>query len=102
MPNHRRSVILDKSFLQSESKECRRLQFLKEAGCIFVLTDTLIYELCTNVDKKPQRNDQWPATQRKLFPFADCIEIWRHTAELLQTEIKTQKPIDSPINQTVT
>jgi hypothetical protein len=102
MPNNRRSVILDKSFLQAESKDCRRLHFLKDAGCIFVLTDTLIYELCTNVDKKTQRNDQWPATQRKLFPFADCIEIWQHTAELLQTEIKTQKPINSPINQTVT
>ena len=97
MPNQRRSVILDKSFLQAESKDCRRLQFLKDAGCIFVLTDTLIYELCTDINK-----DQWPATQRKLFPFADCIEIWQHTADLLRTEIKTQKPIYSPINQTVT
>ena len=102
MPNQRRSVILDKSFLQAESKDCNRLHFLKDAGCVFVLTDTLIYELCTNIDKKTQRNDQWPAIQRKLFPFADRIEIWRHTADILRIEIETQRPINSPINEAVT
>lgn len=93
----KRSVILDKSFIQAESKDSKRLHFLKDAGCVFILTDTLIYELCTDSNKK-----QWPAIQRKLFPFADCIEIWRHTADLLRTEIETQKPTDSPINKTAT
>jgi hypothetical protein len=97
MPNQRRKVILDKSFLQAESIDCRRLQFLKDAGCIFVLTDTLIYELCTD-----SKNTQWPATQRKLFHFADCIEVWRHTMDLLKMEIAKQSPITSPIDQEAT
>jgi hypothetical protein len=97
MPNQQRKVILDKSFLQAENQDVRRLQLLKDAGCIFVLTDTLFYELCTDCQQK-----QWPASQRKLFPFADSIEAWRHTMELLRQEVADQCPIASPKDQETT
>ena len=90
-------MILDKSFIQAESKDCRRLQHLKDAGCVFVLIDTLIYELCTD-----SKNTQWPATQRKLFAFADRIEVWRHTDELLSMEVSAQSPTTSPIDEDAT
>ena len=94
MPAQDRRVILDKSFIQTESKESRRLHLLSDAGCVFILTDMLIYELCTD-----SLTTQWPSTQRKLFPFADRIEVWRHTAELLKSEITDQTPIISPIDR---
>lgn len=90
-------VILDKSFLQAESSDGQRLALLRDCGALFVLTDTLIYELCTDV-----KTTQWPATQRKLFPIADNIEVWRHMAELLRLEIADQRPMQSPVDQDAT
>lgn len=87
-------VILDKSFLQAESRDGKRLALLRDCGALFVLTDTLLYELCTDA-----RTAQWPATQMKLFPIADNIEVWRHTAELMRLEIANQSPLQSPVDQ---
>jgi hypothetical protein len=92
-----RRVILDKSFLQGESRNGHRLQLLADSGATFVLTDTLIYEFCT--DSQPT---QWPATQRKLFPFADKIEVWHHASDLLRLEIAQQRPVDFPIDREAT
>lgn len=97
MPPLQRKVILDKSFIQAESRDRRRLHFLQNVGCTFILTDTLIYELCTD-----SQSTQWPATQRKLFPFANYIEVWNHTSDLLRTEIAEQRPTTSPIDQEAT
>jgi hypothetical protein len=94
MPVQERKVILDKSFLQAESRDGRRLHALKEAGCMFIVNDMLVYELCTD-----GRTNQWPATQRKLFPFADRIEVWKHTSELLKSEIADQRPTAFPIDE---
>ena len=90
-------VILDKSFLQAENRECQRLHFLRNAGYSFVLIDTLAYELGTDKNKA-----QWPATLNKLEKFADHIEVWFHTADLLKHEIRTQSPMDSPIDRKTT
>ncbi len=83
-----RKVILDKSFLQAESKACPRLGALRLSGCTFVLTDTLVYELCTG-----RRDRLWIEAQRKPWEFADSIEVWWHTAELLGHEIAMQAPV---------
>ncbi|GEM_PF-4236873 len=90
-------VILDKSFLQAETQRGERLQLLRDCGASFVLTDTLIYEFCTDA-----RTAQWPATQRKLFLIADSVEVWRHNGELLKMEIDQQRPVDSPVDQEAT
>ena len=90
-------VILDKSFLQAESQRGELLCLLRDCGASFVLTDTLIYELCTDANSA-----QWPATQKKLFLIADHVEIWRHVSELLQLEIDRQEPVGSPVNQEAT
>lgn len=92
-----KQVILDKSFLQAESRNGKRLRLLAECGASFILTDTLIYELCTDA-----RTTQWPATQRKLFKIADKVEVWHHVGELLQMEIANQKPVNSPVDQEAT
>ena len=90
-------VILDKSFLQAESRNGGRLAMLRDCGASFVLTDTLIYEFCTDA-----RTAQWPAAQRKLFPIADRIEVWRHAGELLRIEVEQQRPVESPVDQEAT
>jgi hypothetical protein len=92
-----RKVILDKSFLQAESRSCRRLRALRQCGCTFVLTDTLVYELCTG-----SRNTLWSEAQRKLWEFADTIEVWRHTGELLKGEITMQVPVELPLDDDLT
>src|SRR4051812_38828183 len=92
-----RKVILDKSFLQAEAKSCRRLRALRVCGCTFVLTDTLVYELCTG-----SRDTLWGEAQRKLWEFADVIEVWRHTGELLKDEVAMQAPLGSPCDDELT
>ena len=92
-----RKVILDKSFLQAESKACRRLRALRHCGCTFILTDTLVYELCTG-----SRDTHWSEAQRKLWEFADAIEVWRHTGELLKEELATKKPVGHPVDKDLT
>ena len=92
--HHTKRVILDKSFLQAESRDGNRLRLLCDSGAVLVLTDTLIYEFCTD-----SKTTQWPATQRKLFPIAEKIEVWRHSAELLKLEIEHQRPVPSPLDQ---
>jgi hypothetical protein len=90
-------LILDKSFLQAEARSCSRLRALRLCGCTFVLTDTLVYELCTG-----SRNTLWSEAQRKLWEFADAIEVWRHTGELLKDEVATQAPQGSPLDDELT
>lgn len=85
-------VILDKSFLQAENRDSRRLVAMREAGAVFVLTDTLIHELGTDSNK-----DSWAAMQRKLFPVWDRIECWEHTADLLKREIAGRTPMVTPV-----
>jgi len=97
MPAPARYVILDKSFLQAESKACRRLRALRQCGCTFVLTDTLVYELCTG-----SRDSMWAEAQRKLFQFADSIEVWRHTGELLKEELAAKQPVEHPLDKVLT
>lgn len=92
-----RKVILDKSFLQAESRACRRLHALRQIGCTFILSDTLVYELCTG-----SRDSMWVEAQRKLFGFADSIEVWRHTGELLKEELATKKPVGHPFDKNLT
>jgi hypothetical protein len=97
MQSKRYRVILDKSFLQAESKESRRLHLLREAGAVFILTDTLIYEFCSDANAA-----QWPAVQIKLFPFADHIEVWQHVGDILKSEVQNQKPAKSLLDASVT
>jgi len=92
-----RKILLDKSFLQAESKDCRRLRALQQCGCTFVLTDTLVYELCTG-----SRDSMWAEGQRKLFDFADSIEVWRHTGELLKEELAAKRPVGHPFDKNLT
>ena len=86
-----RLIILDKNFLQSEDKSTPRLRVLARCGCEFVLIDTLIYEFCSDANPR-----LWPSLQRKLFPFADRLHLWFHTAELLRREVCDKRPIDGP------
>jgi hypothetical protein len=91
------AVILDKSFLQGESRESPRLRALSKAGARFVLTDTLIYELCTSSPP-----GDWGTSQKKLFPFYDRIELWYHVDDLLDFEVQNRKAAETPINAPVT
>jgi DUF2934 family protein len=93
----RKNVILDKSFLQAESRACRRLRALRQCGCTFILTDTLVYELCTG-----SRDSLWAEAQRKLFEFADSIEVWQHTGELLRDELAAKSPLRHPVDKELT
>src|SRR3954465_5711312 len=97
MTQTNRKMILDKSFLQAEARSCRRLGALRLCGCTFVLTDTLVYELCTG-----SRDTLWNEAQRKLRVLADVIEVWRHTGELLKDEVVTQTPVASPLDEEMT
>lgn len=90
-------VILDKSFLQAESRVGRRLRALEASGCMFVLTDTLIYETCTG-----SRATLWQEMQRKMFPYADSIQVWWHTGELLERELSTKEPAATPLHAELT
>ncbi|MDB6031973.1 MAG: hypothetical protein JWM16_2311 [Verrucomicrobiales bacterium] len=92
-----RKVILDKGFLQAEKRESPLLHALSNAGAQFVLTDTLIYEICSG-----SRPNEWTVAQRKLFPFHDKVEIWLHASELLEFEIRQQSPIKSPVSEELT
>jgi hypothetical protein len=87
-------IILDKSFLPAESKDSRRLMKLRDEGGIFIFSDTLCYELCSD-----DRPEQWPASQKKLFPVLDSVEVWQHVPELLRSEVKDQSPAKLPIHE---
>jgi hypothetical protein len=91
MPNQN-VVILDKNFLQKEDRSTPRLRALALAGCEFVLTDTLIYEICSD-ERLP---NLWPSVQWKLNPFADRLHLWFHTAELVRQEVAQNGPISGP------
>lgn len=90
--SNRRLVILDKNFLQKEDASTPRLRALALAGCEFVLTDTLIYEICSD----SRLSQLWPSIQKKLFPFVDRLHLWFHTAELLRREVAENGPINGP------
>lgn len=62
-----------------------------------MLADTLIYELCTD-----KRETFWPAIQRKLFRFADSIEVWDHIGPLGKREIRDQRPLIEPVQHELT
>lgn len=70
MATSSRKIILNKSVFQADRKDCRRLRALRQCGCSFILTDTLVYELCTG-----SRDSMWAEAQRKPFDFADTIEV---------------------------
>jgi hypothetical protein len=89
---NRRFVILDKNFLQKEDRSTPRLRALALTGCEFVLTDTLIYEICSD----SRLSQLWPSIQKKLFPFVDRLHLWFHTAELLRREVAENGPINGP------
>lgn len=86
-------VILDKNFIQGESRSARRLNLLHEAGAVFVLTDTLVYEFASN-----DNIEGWKVAQKKLFAFSERIECWHHIDELLTLEAKQGSPLVSPID----
>lgn len=88
----KKRIILDKSFLQAEGRGSRRLLQLRDAGSVFILTDTLMHEIATD-----RNRDQWAAAQRKLFPVWDCIECWEHSADLLKSEIARGAPLMTPV-----
>lgn len=85
-------VILDKNFLQAEDNSVPRLRALAHCGCDFVLTDTLIYELCSD----RRRTTLWLSIQKKLASFADRLHLWFHAAELLRREVARKSPIALP------
>jgi hypothetical protein len=94
---------LDKSFIQAESANAKRILALRKAGAVFVLTDTLIYELCTDSKSKNPKNPKiWPSVQKKLFHVADAIEVWHHTSHLLKQEIEKHKPVAGPVDHHAT
>lgn len=97
MTEQTKVIILDKSFIQAEGKETKRLRALRESGGVFAITDTLIYEICTG-----RLTTLWAAVQRKLFAFADRVLVWRHTADLLRAEIDGRQPILSPTDEALT
>lgn len=92
-----RKIILDKSFIQAERANAKRILALRKTGAVFVLTDTLIYELCTD-----SRSAIWPSVQKKLFHVADAIEVWHHTSHLLKQEIETHTPVAGPLDYQAT
>src|ERR1035441_5760585 len=91
-------IILDKNFLQKEDRKTPRLRALARCGCVFVLIDTLIYELCS--DKKLP--SLWPSLQKKLFPFADRLHLWFHASELLNQEVTTSQAVAGPEDDAAT
>jgi hypothetical protein len=90
-------LILDKSFLQAERKQSPKINALNLAGHGFVLTDTLVYELCSGT-----RDSLWKEAQEKLFAFADSLVVWRHTAALLKLELRLKRPIVTPVDGKLT
>ncbi|MDW8224396.1 MAG: hypothetical protein RMJ82_15755, partial [Gemmatales bacterium] len=44
----------------------------------------------------------WAEAQGKLFDFADNIEVWRHTGELLREELTLKKPVAHPCDKELT
>ena len=94
----RHLVILDKNFIQSESISTTRLHALARCGCEFVISDTLLYELCSD-SKRP---GLWPSLQNKMFPFADRLHVWFHTSELLRQEIATNQQVYGPEDKLTT
>jgi hypothetical protein len=44
----------------------------------------------------------WVEAQRKLFDFANSIEVWRHTGELLKEELATKRPVAHPFDKNFT
>ncbi|MEQ1934916.1 MAG: DUF2934 domain-containing protein [Fimbriimonadaceae bacterium] len=88
---------MDKSFIQAESANAKRILAIRKTGAVFVLTDTLIYELCTD-----SKSAIWPSVQKKLFHVADAIEVWHHTSHLLKHEIEKHKPVAEPVDHHAT
>jgi hypothetical protein len=85
-------VILDKNFLKKEDYTTPRLRALALCGCEFVLSDTLIYEVCSDT----QLARLWPSLQRKLFPFAGRLHSWFPNSELIRREVAANQPIAGP------
>lgn len=90
-----RIVLLDKNFIQKRRMD-RRLGRIVACGCSIVLSDNVVYELCSDRDA-----GRWAEAQQKLFDFAGNLVFWRHTAELLRSERDTGKPA-TPIDEGAT
>lgn len=89
-------LILDKSFLQAEPRDCRRLFALADAGCSFVCIDTLAYEFCSG-----RGIEDWIAAQKKLSGVAEQVESWLHVADLMREELEFNTPANDPCDQEV-
>lgn len=90
-------IIIDKSFLQAEPRDCRRLSVLAEAGFQFVCIDTLGYEFATG-----NGEHGWAVAQRKLARYTERVEFWWHASDLITREIQDGLPIQDPCDHEVT
>ncbi len=85
----KKRAIVDASFIRSCPENGSAVRALVDQGYHLVLTDYLVYELCSSGDPK-----RWSDAANKLAPFSDEIECWHHSAKMLRTECETKQPVE--------
>ena len=84
-------IIIDASYIRGMSGDGAPLRAMCEQGGRIVITDTLVYELCTS-----DRN-QWPAAMTRLVECRDTIEVWEHVPKMLRVELIKNRPYGDPL-----
>lgn len=84
-------VIIDASFMRSCPSDGAWLGRLVERGYDLVVSDHLVFELCSG--GHPQ---QWAVAQRKLAPFVNNVHAWHSTGVMLRIESQTRQPFPHP------
>ena len=85
----KKRAIVDASFIRSCPENGSAVRALVDQGYHLVLTDYLVYELCSSGDPK-----RWSDAANKLAPFSDELECWHHSAKMLRTECETKHPVE--------
>ncbi len=89
-------IIIDASYIRGMKKDGVPLRTMCEQGGRIVITDTLLYELCTS-----DRN-QWFAAMRKLAEYRDSIEVWQHVSTMVRIELEENHPYGDPVRDEMT
>lgn len=86
-------IIIDANYIRGMKEDGAPFHAMREQGGRIVITDTLVYELCTS-----DRN-QWPAAKRRLAAYRDAIEVWKHVYEMCRFELKKNCPYGDPLHR---
>ncbi len=86
-------IIIDASYIRGMSKDGAPLRTMCEQGGRIVITDTLMFELCSTND-----SNQWNASRRKLVEYRDAVDVWEHVSVMWKDELIKNRPYGKPLH----